>query len=103
MLHVEAVISGGLVPVSKRWTFDENERSAPLAGEFRRLLDASGFWSKPASDCTCLPDQEQIWLRVSDGEAARERILPAAGGDESLRALALFVSARVKWSPNAAA
>lgn len=99
MLHVEAVISGGLVPVSKRWTFDEDEHTAPLARELRRLLDASGFWSKPAGDCPCLPDQEQIWLRVSDGNREKEHLLPATGTDENFRELLVFVSARLEWSP----
>ncbi len=99
MLHVEAVISGGLVPVSKRWTFDEDQRCAPLAGELRRLLDASGFWSQPAGDCPCLPDQEQIWLRVSDGDREKENLLPITGGDEHFRELLVFVSARLQWLP----
>ena len=102
MLRIEAVISGGLVPVSKRWTFDEIEGDPSLASELRRLLDASGFWSQPPTDTPCHPDQERLWLRVSDSGRGREAFLPADGDDENMRALAVFVAARVTWAPNPA-
>jgi len=100
VLRIEAVISGGLVPVSKRWTFDESDGDPSLASELRRLLDASGFWSRPSGDFSCHPDQERLWLRVSDSGRGREAFLPAAGGDENMQALAVFVAARVTWAPN---
>jgi|GEM_PF-7064861 len=92
-------MSGGLVPVSKRWVFEESEKNAAAANELRRLLDASGFWSHPAGDSPCHPDQQRLCLRVKDSERAREVILPATECDENMRALGEFVSARVTWSP----
>ena len=92
-------MSGGLVPVSKRWTFEEDENNAPAANELRRLLDASGFWSQPDDDSSCHPDQQRLCLRVKDSERVREVFLPAGGCDENMRALSEFVSARVTWSP----
>lgn len=92
-------MSGGLVPVSKRWVFEESEKNAPVANELRRLLEAGGFWSHPADDSPCHPDQQRLFLRVKDSERAREIILPAAGCDENMRALSEYVSARVTWSP----
>jgi len=99
VLRIEAVVSGGIVPVSKRWTFEEDEKNAPAANELRRLLDASGFWSLPGDDSPRHPDQQRLCLRVKDSERSREVILPASGCDENMRALSEFVSARVTWSP----
>lgn len=92
-------MSGGIVPVSKSWTFEENEKNAPAANELRRLLDASGFWSLTSDNSPCLPDQQRLRLRVKDSERAREAILPATGCDENMRALSEYVSTRVTWSP----
>ncbi len=92
-------MSGGLVPVSKRWVFEESGENAAAANELRRLLDQSGFWSHPADGSPCHPDQQRLFLRVKDYERTREISLPAAGCDENMRALGEYVSARVTWSP----
>lgn len=99
VLRIEAILSGGIVPVSKRWAFDEDEENSSLAHDLRRLLDASNFWSHPSGDTRCHPDQERLWLRVEDSKRTREIFLPIAGCDEPMRALSDFVAARVTWAP----
>ena len=98
MLRVEAILSGGIVPVSKRWTFEECAKNLSDALEIRRLLDNSGFWSHPSGDTPCHPDQQRLFLRVKDTGRSREIFLPIAGG-EGMKALGDFVAARVTWSP----
>ena len=99
MLRVEAILSGGIVPVSKRWTFEESAENSPDALALRRLLDTSGFWLHPSGDTLCHPDQQRLFLRVTDTGRAREIFVPMAGCGESMRALGAFVTARVTWSP----
>ena len=41
VLRVEAILSGGIVPVSKRWTFEECAKNLSDALEIRRLA----WWS----------------------------------------------------------
>jgi hypothetical protein len=102
VLRVEAVLSGGIVPVSKRWTFEECAENLSDAHEIRRLLDDSGFWSHPTGDTHCHPDQQRLFLRVRDTGRERGIFLPIAGCGESMRALGAFVAARVTWSPTIA-
>lgn len=99
MLRVEAVVSGGIVPVPKRWAFEECADNAAAADELRRLIAASGFWSLPVSPPACLPDQQRLWLRVADSGQTREAFLPDPACGESMRALGELVCARATWSP----
>ena len=99
MLHIEAVLSGGIVPVPKRWTFEECGENSHDACDFRRLLEASGFWSQPSGDPLCHPDQQRLYLRVRDSGREREMFLPMTGCDASMQALGDFVAARIAWSP----
>lgn len=99
MLRIEAILSGGIVPVSKRWTFEECAENSPDALEIRRLLDDSGFWSHPSGDTLCHPDQQRLFLRVRDTGRAREIFLPMAGCGEGMKALGAFITARITWSP----
>ena len=102
MLRIEAILSGGIVPVSKRWTFEESGENPSDAVELRRLLVDSGFWSHPSGDTSCHPDQQRLFLRVTDGGRAREIFLPIDGCGEGMKALGDYVATRVTWSPKIA-